>query len=313
MSLHEIVLDPTFEALLREIASDPRSSLLRAKRPRTLPSLFAREEAVKTSLTGLTPAERHLVGVYRSEAADLMRKVALELLFGGEASARFMSRFASLNVRIPERSLVEIRKRAEWCSGIDGGLSAEQSHSVTHLLRAIGTGEACSAYALASTAYALEPRSQTVLLAAIDLCCRDQHRSAERLFRQVIDRSLAENEVVRAWEGVSHIQWRQQRYKEALAADRAAALGRDEQIISRLNACAHALQTGELSDLIATASEVDERVQADHPAVTRFVQGIAQQRRRGDWLPTREAGVLARSLRNQLGGASARIVDEFVS
>lgn len=66
------LLDPEVEALLAEIARDPRSSLLRAPRARNLPELFRPPDLVRPSATFLTRAERHLLAVHREEVAFLL-------------------------------------------------------------------------------------------------------------------------------------------------------------------------------------------------------------------------------------------------
>ncbi|MCA9067038.1 MAG: hypothetical protein KDA96_28440, partial [Planctomycetaceae bacterium] len=67
MSAQGIHLDPEVEGLLREIAADPGSSLLRVERPKTLRPLLEREHAAGARMAGLTNAERHLLERYRDE------------------------------------------------------------------------------------------------------------------------------------------------------------------------------------------------------------------------------------------------------
>jgi hypothetical protein len=71
--------DPNFEGLLREAAADPRSMLLRVKRPQVFPALRSREAAASVAMAGLSSVERELLASYRSELGLLLRQAAVSV------------------------------------------------------------------------------------------------------------------------------------------------------------------------------------------------------------------------------------------
>lgn len=65
-------LEPELEDLLREIARDPRSNLLRFPRPPRPIDLARTSEAASRTTPGLTPAERHLLDVHRADTVQFL-------------------------------------------------------------------------------------------------------------------------------------------------------------------------------------------------------------------------------------------------
>jgi tetratricopeptide (TPR) repeat protein len=80
MAERDPLVDPEAEAILLEVARDPRSVLLKVERPRKLSSLVARgSDIMVTHKAGLTSAEKELLTTYREEAAYLLRLAYFEL------------------------------------------------------------------------------------------------------------------------------------------------------------------------------------------------------------------------------------------
>lgn len=73
------LLDPEVEAILREVAQDPDSVLLRVDRPKELRVLVAGGDTIVRGKTGLSKAEKQLLEVHRDEAAYLLRLAYYEL------------------------------------------------------------------------------------------------------------------------------------------------------------------------------------------------------------------------------------------
>jgi hypothetical protein len=72
---------PELEGLLREVAADPRSVLLRVPRLSPLRSLLARQEPLRPSATGLGALDRHLLAVHRDELSQALLEACLVRLY----------------------------------------------------------------------------------------------------------------------------------------------------------------------------------------------------------------------------------------
>lgn len=77
-------LEPALEELLREVAADPRSSLLRVDRPSLLKGPFDHDPMVRESCTGLRNAERELLRVYRQELGHALRECCFDIVYNRE-------------------------------------------------------------------------------------------------------------------------------------------------------------------------------------------------------------------------------------
>jgi len=122
--------DPELEGLLRELAADPRSQLLRSTRPRTAAGLLERAGAVSPSRAGLTAAERHLLEVHRDELADVLRRACLMRFYSDPARALYLNRSRDAQHAIafdtPERwrerareALADARRSPRPLEGLD--------------------------------------------------------------------------------------------------------------------------------------------------------------------------------------------------
>ena len=305
-----IRLDPAFEALLREVASDPRSSLLRIERPTKLVGLFTQEEAVRPTATGLTAAERHLLRVYRGEVAGWLRQASLQQLMEGTHTGRFLRKY-----RDPGR---------RWDQGLrrwdDLGRSAspyprcedEPLQTGRAALRRWVRGKrSLPAYHLAALASRIEPGTKSSLIAAISMTLERRPEPARRLFRFVLDRSCSGLEKTRCWEGLAHLALDVGRLGEALEAEQSGgALGADP-VGPNINLFALALKAGAEALAVRAGAMIDEHGQAADSMVTASLHNWSSQRLRGDWHPTPEGRALAQRLRDRLHENGRRLADAY--
>ena len=84
----ELVLDPEVRELLREIGSDPRSGLFRVTPREASIAATADIPSASAGTAGWTPAERHLLQVYREETAAALRGVYQEKVFSDPVASR---------------------------------------------------------------------------------------------------------------------------------------------------------------------------------------------------------------------------------
>lgn len=106
-------LDPDVEQLLREIAAEPRSSLLRVERPRHPIALYGRSSRIGAGAPGLTDAERHLLAVHRHDVVWLAKEACKWRLSHDPVSQAFLDRSLGpgLDTPILERDDVLARAR----------------------------------------------------------------------------------------------------------------------------------------------------------------------------------------------------------
>src|SRR5436189_4868215 len=87
-----LAFDPELEELLREIAADPGSRLLRMPRSTRPRDLLAIPEPVTRARAGLSVAERHLIEVHRDELAHLLRRACLIRFFSDPRKNMYLNR-----------------------------------------------------------------------------------------------------------------------------------------------------------------------------------------------------------------------------
>lgn len=104
--------DPEIEALLREIAADPRSNLLRVPRQKAARALVEDVPIVGVATAGLTKAERQLAIVHRHELSYLLRCAAWKRLTEGEDTWFVVSRSLPDGTEVPVPTLDSVRSEA---------------------------------------------------------------------------------------------------------------------------------------------------------------------------------------------------------
>lgn len=105
MSEADLVLTPEAEELLRELAADSESTLLRVRRGREVDELSSLRAEVSARAAGLSSAERALLEGYRDEVALLMR-------------CQFYEAYRELE---SQRALRSLRQGAARCKDALGG------------------------------------------------------------------------------------------------------------------------------------------------------------------------------------------------
>jgi tetratricopeptide (TPR) repeat protein len=304
-----LLLDPEVEHLLREIAADPRSSLLRVSRSASLTGLLERSAPVSPNASGLTSAERHLLAVYRSE---------LVYLLGSACLLRFYSdpgRAISLHKSVTVEQPMTVPDSVEWRSRCLAALSANKGYpDVSHILErciADGTFRSVSIAEIAATALRIQPCDPIRIYAGFDLAQRGQWHSALNVLRAVLAGPATRLDASFAWEDIAFVHAQLDQYGEAiLAAQKAAHLepGRVEPFMNWFfNAC----MAGSTEEARTAAVAIDELIDDNHPALASFILQIRRQRERGDWRPTIECRKLLVQVRERLARAPRRIADVF--
>jgi hypothetical protein len=316
-------LDPDFEALLREATSKPGSVLSPESRPDVPPSLHDLEEPIRPSATGLDAVERKLVTVYRSELASLLRQAGIHKLLADEESARTINRYAtSEDYRVSDVAEISRRRkeleharalhltRASNRTAIPGSSQNDLADEAARLI-----GEFCRAgagsptvLALASLSLRLEPTNQGRFLAAIDLVQRGSPQMAIRLAVAVLDANPTNDHAARAWECIAAAYLKLGNRTEGYRAYCCGSRQVDGPVLILMNRLLFAAQFGLEKDVVECAQRLEELLRPDHPALDFFVAGQRQGRRKNEWMPSREAVVLANRVDDKLSPVARRIL-----
>jgi hypothetical protein len=86
------LFDPEVRILLGEAVADPQSYLFRIPTERISVWMGGREEGVSSQSSGLTKRERHLVEVWREEAAELLLEACRRRVLRLQLADQFLLR-----------------------------------------------------------------------------------------------------------------------------------------------------------------------------------------------------------------------------
>ena len=308
MTPEPIVLDPELEGILREVASDPRSRLLKVERTGSIGELI-NPNPITAAVAGLTVAERHLVDVYREELAWTLRELAVTSLFASEAAGLWLHRSISVGEQLHVREVPEIvgmtralpSPEPDPLIGVRGileGLVAQAAEGVR-----VDPSEAATA------SLRLVPADRARICAAHYLGQLGEHDAALRVLQGTVSGLPSSVDASFAWENIGMIQSKSGLWKAAIASYMHAsrlARARAEPI---LNWAFNAYLAGEWSEFDEIVARLDGLVAASDQCVKRFVSQLAAQRAGGYWSPPRHWPRLRRSVEKQLCDTTRRIAD----
>lgn len=301
-------LDPEVEAVLREVAADQHSALLRVPRDTVRPTLLD-EPTRDRQLKGLSSAEKQLLTVHRGELAWLLRQMCLSQLFAKSPAKLVVSRYKSISekCKVWDQSQLADRVRSETIFG-----NHSPNHGAIELLSRslrLASGQSPSISELIAVAMSLEPTNQARLIAAIDLALRGNQYSAIRVARSVLNKNPAQEHAVRAWECIGFALSKLARYTQAYKAyDRACAIG-NQYLEARMNRFLFALQAGARKEALDSAADLDTAVNVEQPNVKWFLSVTKERQSQGEWTPTEGGKRLGSTIATDLNEVAKRIAD----
>lgn len=190
MTLHPLQLDPEVEEILREVAADPRSKLLRVQRPTSVRALTEQVPTVGVATAGLTVAERHLVQTYRAEVAYALRLAAWYRLAQSDHFKAGFSRQArgpSNLHAVPTRGEVESVARS---APVQCDPATRTAQLLIDSCARVGSGEWPSVTVLLEAAQRLCPSLEAAVNAGIQLFDVDA-QAARLVFIELTQRPLS--------------------------------------------------------------------------------------------------------------------------
>ena len=307
-----VTLDPEFEELLREVASDPDSSLLRVPRPKRVRSLFDRGAPVGNLEAGLSTAERHLLQVHRNELAWLLRQACLLKLVEGPRNRLYVTRYIAADRevrlirprrmrRLAERHQAESRHFPE---GVDA--CALLDRCVEDPL-----GNEPDVGALAAASFRLQRTDDARIMAAMELAYGSGQRAALEILHDVLSTDPMPNTWPSVWSHVGVAYSGLLEFEKARIAFKRVCTIDDCSPIAWLSRLALDMQLGDLQD-IAVVEDWQSNSRHDvHASVRHFADSILHLRILGRWKPTRAALTHCAELSNNYCGMIAEVASVF--
>lgn len=304
-----VLFDPRVEELLREIAADPDSTLLRVPRPARLSVVLERRPLVGVATAGLTLAERELVRVHAGTCAQLFRECAVAVLHSSpQASANHLRHNSTAKPNRIE-SLDEWRLRtAAMQKDIEEALRAEPGWlAVMRCVSAADRSEALSIESLISAAARLEPTDQGRILLAQDLGSCGREVEARDLLGAVLSNRPSPANRAAALANNGWISSKRGDARAATCGYRAAAEMRPDFAPSVCGWLSTALDAADRDESYEAAAFATAVLPAAHPAVDEFVQLTLAQIGSGLVTTSDATRDLARKLADRFGGSAGAI------
>jgi hypothetical protein len=303
-----LLFSPRLEGLLREMAADPRSSLLRVPRPARLGVVLERRPLVGMATAGLTLAERELVRAHREELAMLLRELAVALLHASPQAAVSHLRARSSDHPVRVESPAEWRERAT--RQLRGNGEQVPSSACELLLRctrdeALGPGTPI-AEVLAAAAQC-QPTDQGCILWAQDLIASGDFDTAASLLAPV---ALGPASAVNRACSIANQAWiASKQGQPARAADlyRTAAALHSDVAIAPLSWLTTSFDAMDASSARDAARMLNARLAEGHAAVVEFAELTSAQLRVGVLSRSARSRALARTITDDFDG-SARFI-----
>lgn len=261
--------DPEVIALLDEIARSPEGSLLKMPTRPLRHWVAAPEEIVSPRGSYLTRAEKHLVDVYREEAAWVL----LERCVHKSRSVLFLHTTFHQN----EKELVErSRSLREKLEGHEDAL-----------VEALERPEACSAAGLAAAAMRLMPCDFGRLCLGLGLMSQGDDASASSILGSLTTTRTLATTRAQAFENLGLLQARRGSFDAALEFDEIACALDESKIRLFVWGFSDAVQAGHPDIACRYLDGIEER--RDPVTVTRIATEISHDRLLGKWKPTDSA------------------------
>lgn len=302
-------LDPEVEALLREVAQDPHSTLLRVERPKAIRGLLEREPVVGVATAGLTLAERHLVQTKRAEVAYSLRVLSANILAADPRTSGTLSL----------HGVTGVFDQNEHSSGMRATLSSvlidlERMNPVDarplKLHRDMETWP--SVLRLSAVAQRLDPTDNARIHAANWLSLEGQYRSEIAILSSILHYPTTRHIRSRAQSNIGFALHRIGQQQRSLAFYRGAHRSDPAHFAAAGSRLIVAAQIGSQKDLVDAAARLDEQWTADSLEVQWLRQ--AQLARRSDPLThlSHQGRELLARTRDLLGSTSRSLTDVLV-
>lgn len=306
MTAEPKVFDPEVEALLREIAADPNSSLLRVTRPQAVKGLFERTERVSPGMTGLSSAERHLVQVHRNEVAHLLREVCRWRMMNDPASKANFSPYNGAT-ETKHSSLKEFEDAAR---SLERNEPDPDSHSALQLIKECIGEQGVHVSSIASASQRLEPHDASRIYIGLDLAFRGKPHSAIRVYKSVLDDCVEPAMRSSAWANAA-VAYELLGMNEMMVGCTSQSALASDNPTSASEWLFGALLLEDKAGALAASHRIHDLTNGHLKPVQWYVSTLVVRRANGSFRPTRSQLHFVNSLSGSLAPAARGIVDAF--
>jgi hypothetical protein len=305
-----LAFDPELEGLLREIAADPGSRLLRMPRPTRPRGLLAIPEPVTRARAGLSVAERHLIEVHRDELADLLRRACLIRFFSDPQRKMYLNRSKTAN------EVMRLESPEGWRTVARPVLSNARASYPTlsglDLIEAClrpGFGYGITITELARTSQVLQPTSIAEDYVGLDQVLSGHRGIGERILWQLIATAPPSYILSCAFETLGLSAGIDLNEVIALKHYRKAAVVSPERTNPLMSWLYFATRLEDRAEATKASAHLEAMGPIPHEVVSSFVSAHEEQDRSGAAKSTSGARELAEELRSIVGDTSRRVLD----
>lgn len=300
-------IDPEAEALLLEVAKDPRSRLLKVERPRALSKVVASGgDLLVKHKTGLTNAEKKLLEVYREEAAYLLRLAYFELwqragVEHNQGRAISEARDEPLQVGVSNLAslLLSIRATPE----LNGPIDKEIKHAL-----ALISMPSTRWVPLAQSSLKFAPSSPGESYVGMELMISGDLVGAARIYQSLLEKALPVARRARYLNTLALIRLDRGEVEEGMRCYRRAAKVAPENATAAFSWLWSSIHRGNLQEVEIAASHVDSLWPEPSAALSSLLRAVYEQRARGYRAFAEPSTDLLSKIRGRFGPSAETII-----
>jgi hypothetical protein len=296
------LLSPEIEGLLRELAADPRSELLRVPRPARIVPFLEGDCAIGADDSSLRSLERHLLRVHRDELAALLLLACEHALLKWPQPPYHVVRFQS------PRRLRDPLVEDEWSADMRHAVGFADVSAADVLLRMIHLPSSSwpSVSELASLSHKIVPGDRARIFAGIGLVYAGRPRTALRLLTEVAVRRRGHLSAY-AWSNIGLAYVALDDREAAVGANRLATLLGERSGIAGMHWLYNALLVGCADAVREAVAWVDAEVPSDGPVLQDYVASQKPRRQRDALPELHDARAFVRRHSERWGASSRRV------
>lgn len=291
MSAHSF--DPEVVALLREVAADPRASLLHVPKERLIRWVGRPEELVSPTGSHLTKAEKHLVSAYREEAAWVLLQACVAEL------KKLPLVFSNLDPK-PE-SLADAAKHLTEVEHLDPDTRKDISR--------VADGTADDVVQLAAAALRLAPNDHARNCLAVAFQAKGLEASSMRQIRVLLAGEPCAAQKAQAYENMAQVWSKREDHQRALACNSRASKADESKVRLLVWCLTSALQVGDARCARAYSLQIQEHPGKD--GVVDISAALLSARSLSDWRPTARSQELVRGLEGKVPDVAWSVCNAF--
>ncbi|MCC7014017.1 MAG: hypothetical protein IT454_15780 [Planctomycetes bacterium] len=305
MTSEHLHLSPEVEALVRDIAAEPGSTLLRAPRLRAPAAHFIGSASVPVTRTGLSAAERELLAVHREEVARSLRDAATHRLLTIAEPKYHVADYVAPNVR---RTPLDVAHFRAEMRELEPQARAVAGNGVLDALLGAPVERWPSVLELATLSQRFASTDQARILVALALIFDDQPRVALRILEEVATRRAIGPLAANAWSNAALAQIALDDRLAALQSQRRAALLGETTGANAVFMLINAVLAGRTEEFSIAAAEIEARFAESDAAIESFLRSYRP--RVHTFVDSTTRGEVSQMIRCRSGkvGASARRV-----